>query len=135
MRREFQLGEEDEECLQARGLPWEAVVEKAPDGKNVKWIIFHGYPIPEGYNHRQANAVIRLGPSYPDDDIDMVYFSPELALTGGRGIKNLSLCTVDGKQYQQWSRHRTKANPWRPGVDNICSHMLQVDDWLRRELK
>lgn len=135
MRREFELGEEDEESLKALDLSWEAVIERKPDGKNVKWIIFHDYPIPDGYSHRQANAAVRLGPSYPDDDIDMVYFSPALALTSGRGIKNLSMCTVDNKQYQQWSRHRTKANPWRPGVDNICTHMVQVNDWLRRELK
>lgn len=129
MRRQFQLTEEDEDCLTARGLTWETVVEN-----NTKWLIVHEYPIPEGYNHREADAALRVSPSYPDDQIDMVYFSPALALVNGKAIKQLSPHTLDGKQYQQWSRHRTAENPWRPGLDNACTHLLQVDSWLEREL-
>ncbi len=130
MRRAFQLGEEDEECLSARGQPWESVIENG-----AKWLIFPDYPILEGYNHRMATAAIRIPPSYPDDQIDMVYFHPALALTSGRAIAQLTPFPLDGKQYQQWSRHRTPANPWRPGLDNVCTHLLQVDSWLERELK
>jgi Prokaryotic E2 family E len=130
MRRAFQLAEEDEECLAARGLPWEAVIENG-----TKWLIFPHYPIPEGYNHSTASAALRIKPSYPDDDIDMVYFFPALALTNGRAITQLTPFPLDGKPYQQWSRHRTPANPWRPGLDNVCTHLLQVDNWLERELK
>jgi hypothetical protein len=129
MRRQFQLGEEDEECLAARGLPWESIIEGG-----TKWIIVHAYPVPEGYNHRSADAALRISPSYPDDQIDMVYFLPGLALTSGRTILALTPLAIDGKQYQQWSRHRTPQNPWRPGLDNICTHLLQVDSWLEREL-
>jgi hypothetical protein len=129
MRRQFQLGEEDEECLAARGLPWESIIEGG-----TKWIIVHGYPVPEGYNHRSADAALRISPSYPDDQIDMVYFMPGLALTSGKTIPALTPLAIDGKQYQQWSRHRTPQNPWRPGLDNICTHLLQVDSWLEREL-
>lgn len=130
MRRVFQLAEEDEECLAARGQPWEAIIEN-----NAKWLIFPEYPIPDGYNHRTASAAIRIKPSYPDDDIDMIYFFPALALKSGRAIAQLTSFALDGKQYQQWSRHRTGANPWRPGLDNVCTHLLQVDSWLERELR
>jgi Prokaryotic E2 family E len=130
MRRAFQLAEEDEECLVALGLKWEAIIENG-----TKWLVFPEYPIPEGYNHRVAAAALRIKPSYPDDDIDMVYFHPALALTSGKGIRQLSPLALDGKQYQQWSRHRTAANPWRPGLDNVCTHLLQVNNWLERELK
>ena len=130
MRRQFQLGEEDEECLAARGLVWEAVIEN-----NSKWLIFPQYPIPEGYNNRTVSAALRIKPSYPDDDIDMVYFYPGLALTTGRGISKLTPHPLDGKQYQQWSRHRNPENPWRMGLDNVCTHLLQVDCWLERELR
>ncbi len=129
MRRQFQLAEEDEACLAARGLTWEAVVEN-----NTKWLIVHGYPIPDGYNNRTADAGLRISPSYPDDQIDMVYFFPALALTNGRAIRQLTLIALDGKQYQQWSRHR-RPGEWRPGLDNICTHLLQVDSWLEKELK
>jgi hypothetical protein len=130
MRKQFQLGEEDEECLAARGLAWETVVEG-----NTKWVIVHGYPVPEGYNHRIADAAVRIPPSYPDGDIDMVYFLPALALVNGKPIPNLTPLAIEGKEYQQWSRHRTAGNPWRPGLDNVCTHLLQVDSWLDRELK
>jgi hypothetical protein len=130
MRRAFQLAEEDEECLAALGLKWEAIIENG-----TKWLVFPEYPIPEGYNHRVAAAALRIKPSYPDDDIDMVYFHPALALTSGKGIGQLTPHALDGKQYQQWSRHRTAANPWRPGLDNACTHLLQVNSWLERELK
>jgi hypothetical protein len=129
MRKTFQLGEEDEECLAALGRSWEAIVEN-----NAKWLIFPDHPIPEGYNHRTATAAIRIPPSYPDDQIDMVYFHPALALASGKAIAQLSMCALDSKQYQQWSRHRTQANPWRPGLDNVCTHLLQVNSWLEREL-
>ena len=132
MRRQFQLTEEDEACLTARGLQWETVVETAT---KTKWLIVHAYPIPEGFNHRSASVALRIPPSYPDEQIDMAYFSPSLALLSGAAIKQLTMTTIDGKPYQQWSRHRTATNPWRPGLDNACTHLLQTDTWLERALK
>jgi hypothetical protein len=128
VRREFQLPEGDEEGLETRGLPWESVLQGGS-----RWLIIHDFPIPDGYNHRAAAAALRIPPSYPDDQIDMVYFSPELALASGRSIGALTLTTIDGKTYQQWSRHRTAANPWRPGLDDLGTHLLQVESWLDRE--
>jgi hypothetical protein len=130
MRRQFQLTEEDSECLAARGLSWESVIDS-----NAKWLIVPAYPIPEGYNHREASVALRIPPSYPDDQIDMAYFFPALALVNGKAIPQLTPHPLDGKQYQQWSRHRTAQNPWRPGLDNACTHLLQVDTWLEREHK
>ena len=129
MRKQFQLSEEDEEYLAAQGHKWEAIIEGG-----TKWLIVQSYAIPEGYNHRTANAALRISPSYPDDQIDMVYFFPALALTNGKVIRQLTPLAFDGQQYQQWSRHRTAQNPWRPGLDNICTHLLQVNNWLEREL-
>jgi hypothetical protein len=130
MRREFRLGEEDEDCLDGTGLEWEALVEGS-----TKWLILRSYPIPAGYNVTVADAALRIPPSYPDDQIDMVYFHPGLALICGPGIGALTPLTLEGREYQQWSRHRTPQNPWRPGLDNVCTHLLQVDSWLQRELR
>lgn len=129
MRRQFDLPEADVEHLEARGLPWETV----KDG-DARWLLLDGYPVPEGYTARTALLALRIPPSYPDDQIDMVYFHPALALASDRGIGALSAVQIDGRQFQQWSRHRTGANPWRPGLDDITSHLLQVDNWLAREL-
>jgi hypothetical protein len=129
VRRQFQLPEGDEAGLEARGLPWETI---AQGGSH--WLVIHNFPVPEGYTHRTAMAGLRIPPSYPDDQIDMAYFSPALALASGNSIGGLTLTTVDGISYQQWSRHRTGANPWRPGLDDIGTHLLQVESWLAREV-
>jgi len=34
---------------------------------------------------------------------------------------------LDNKTFQQWSRHRTPANPWREGVDNLGTHVPLAD--------
>jgi hypothetical protein len=130
MRRLFQLPEEDEECLAACGRQWEAMT-----AGEAKFLILPGYSTPEGYNHRSVSAALRIPPSYPDDQIDMVYFYPPLALTSGKTIRQLSTFQIDDKPYQQWSRHRTTNNPWRPGLDSVCTHLLQVNNWLERELR
>jgi hypothetical protein len=128
VRRQFELPEEDEECLAANGHQWEAIIEG-----NVKWVLVPDYPVPQQYTHESVIAALRIPPSYPDDQIDMVYFYPPLVLKTGKPIGALSHQHLDEKTFQRWSRHRTGTNPWRPGVDNICTHLLQVDSWLARE--
>lgn len=129
MRRAFQLPEEDLEFLEALGRPWETV----KDG-DAHWLVVQNWPVPAGYNHSSAWAGLILPASYPDGPIDMVYFYPQLALNSGKGINNLTPRQFDGKEWQQWSRHRTGENPWRPGLDNIATHFHLVDHWLLREL-
>ena len=133
MRRQFILPEEDEACLAARSATWEAIIEGVIPNQT-KWVIIPEFFIPEGYNYRSVSAALRIHPSYPDIEIDMVYFYPELALTNGRTINKLTPLLIDGRQYQQWSRHR-QPGEWRPGVDNIGTHLLQVDVWLNNELQ
>lgn len=133
MRRDFQLPEEDAEYVESLGRPWETVKEKVQNGETL-WLIVHGWPVPPGYNHATAIAGLILPASYPDGQIDMVYFCPHLGLSCGKGINNLTPRQFDGKDWQQWSRHRTAENPWRAGVDNVATHFLLVDYWLNREL-
>jgi hypothetical protein len=130
MRRQFQLPAEDVAALNGTGLEWETVKEG-----QVTWLVLPHYPVPAGYNHSVVSAALRIPASYPDEQIDMVFFHPAIALTSGRGINNLSDVQFDGKTYQQWSRHRTGANPWRPDVDNIGTHLVLVEDWLKREIR
>ncbi len=77
---------------------------------------------------------LRIEPNYPDTQIDMVYFSPSFTRADNKAIKAVTAQNFDGKIWQQWSRHRTGKNPWRPGVDDISTHLLLVDYWLKSEL-
>ena len=128
MRRDFRLPEADEEHLEGRGLPWEAVV----DG-NQSWVLVHDWPIPAGYNCQTVTVALMIPPAYPDVGLDMVYFDPALSRLDGRPIGALSPHQAMGRTWQRWSRHYTGQNPWRIGMDDISTHLILIGDWLRRE--
>jgi hypothetical protein len=130
MRRDFNLPSSDIEFLERNKFEWETVNEN-----NVMRVIIHGYHIPDGYNTGTAKVYVRIDSTYPDTQIDMAFFNPPLSLKNGKQIKNLSLIQFDGIEWQQWSRHRTGANPWRLSVDNLETHLLAVDEWLKKELR
>lgn len=129
-RRQFDLLEEDEAFLNDYGLPWETI----NDGS--QWVLIHNLKTHAGYNHQSVTAAIRLETGYPSAQLDMVYFHPALARLDGRPLGATDATQIiDGVTYQRWSRHRTGQNPWRPGHDNLGTHILLVEDWLQREFE
>lgn len=130
MRRQFELPGNDREFLEARGLPWETIIDS-----NHKWLLLHGFPLPNGYAQTEVTVALMISGSYPDAQIDMVYFYPALVRFDGRPINALSSHNIEGTTYQRWSRHRTPQNPWRPGEDDVSSHLTLVEGWLEKELK
>lgn len=129
-RRQFALLKGDAAFLDGLGLRWEAVVEGG-----VQVVIIFGWPLPAGYNVASADVHVRFNSGYPDTQLDMAYFAPALARANGRGINNLSMTPFDGRNWQQWSRHRTPSSGWRPGIDDLSTHMALVEDWLAAELR
>ncbi len=129
MRREFDLPSFDVVHLDSTGLDWETIAE--PNGN--RWLLLHERPIWDGYTVVKATTALQIVPSYPDAQIDMVYFHPHLARTDGKPIGALSTQDIAGTVFQRWSRHRTAEAPWRPGEDDVSSHLVLVDDWLERE--
>lgn len=129
-RRDFSLPAEDMEWLEGRGAPFELVT----DGGAMR-VVLYDLPLPAGYTTPAVTAHVRIEPGYPDVQVDMVWFTPPLALASGRGIGAISQEQFDGKQWQRWSRHRTSVNPWRPGIDNLATHFALVEDWISRETR
>ncbi len=130
MRREFRLPSFDEAYLNGTKLPWETIAEKS----GTRWLLIHNRPVPNGYNVATAITALQVPPGYADAQIDMVYFHPALALTSGRSIGALVTHDIEGVTYQRWSRHRTQESAWRPGDDDVSTHLILVDSWLEREL-
>lgn len=128
-RRDFSLPSEDAEWLECIGNRYELVQEGG-----VLRVVIYGWSVPAGYEQGEVDLHVRIEPGYPDAQIDMVYFNPPLARTDGRAIGAASNESFDGKVWQRWSRHRTPANPWRPGVDMLSTHFALIDEWLVREL-
>lgn len=120
----------DVEYLTLLGLRWEAIIDAG-----IRAIVIHQWPLPTGYNVGVADVHVRLTAGYPDAEIDMAYFAPALARADARGIANLSACTFDGREWQQWSRHRIATSKWRIGEDDLSTHMPLVRDWLEAELR
>lgn len=133
MRRQFKLPLVDMEHLESLGLKWETIIE---DGGRKRWLLLHDWPVNiDGYNVDHVIVALLIAPSYPDAQIDMAYFYPPLARKDGKTIGALTLFSLDGKTFQRWSRHRTKEAPWRPGEDDVSSHLVLVADWLEREFE
>lgn len=130
MRRQFPLPEEDHEFLESLEYEWETINEGSH-----KWLLIHKYPIPEGFDYEKVSISLRIDSGYPTSQIDMAYFYPPIHRNDGKPIGALANQKLDGKIWQRWSRHRTKTNPWRPGVDNVSTHMALILTWLEREFK
>lgn len=126
-RRQFRLPAEEERYLESRGFFWETV----SDGG--QWLIIHDWVLPSGYSTGKVKIALLVPPSYPDGEIDMVYVLPALSRTDGKPIGALSNQPIGGETWQRWSRHRTGANPWRVGIDDVSTHLTLVDEWFGRE--
>lgn len=130
MRRDFVLPEQDVETLDALGLPWEAV----RDGRLGR-VVIHDFPIPARLKPDTATVNLRIEPGYPETQIDMAYFYPQIEREDGSPIAATAQDRFDGKVWQRWSRHRTQQNPWRRGVDDISTHLGLVGTWLEAEAR
>lgn len=132
MRVQFDLPEGDFAYLVARGFLWEAIIEAG-----ARWLLVHNFPVAEGFSqHPTAAAAFQITNGYPDAPLDMVYFHPCLTRRDGKGIPATEARqALDGKAWQRWSRHRTAANAWRPGVDDLATHIQLIEDCLERELR
>lgn len=139
LRREFDLPEEDEEFLQALGLPWETAVI-AEGSSRALWVFIHDYPLPAGYSASGSASsleTVMLGirvTGYPSTALDMVYVHPPIRRSSGQAIAAVGELTLDGRTFQQWSRHYSSNNQFRIGFDNIGTHLSLADEWFRKEI-
>jgi hypothetical protein len=128
--RQFRLPQEDETFLNALGRRWETII-----AGNERWVIIRGVSVPSGYDHECTDVAIRISVGYPPVALDMAYFHPPLLKKRGGAAPNTEgRIEIEGKSWQQWSRHRTPTNPWMPGEDNLESHYFYMTAWLADEL-
>jgi hypothetical protein len=130
-RREFSLPPGDVEYLDAQYPGWEAI-----KNGTVNWLLLGQFTVPSGYTVATTQVALRVEPGYPDTQLDMAYFHPALRRHDGKAIAATeSTESIDSKTFQRWSRHRTAENPWRPGVDDVSTHLAQVQHWMVREFQ
>lgn len=129
-RRAFALPPLDIEYLETSRFDWETVESGG------YWLIIYGFPLPQGYTQATVDVAIRIDPNYPDNaGLDMAFFCPSLCRADGRSIPSIAHQDILGRSWQMWSRHRTGANPWRIGEDDLQTHLDYMENWLMRELE
>lgn len=135
LRRQFALPEDDVELLDGCGLPWETVV-LVENGQRSLWLFVHDVPLPRGLEARDQPCVTldtaTLGlrvTGYPGANLDMVYLYPPLARVSRSPIGALSDLQLDGRTFQQWSRHYA----FDPATNTLFSHFRTAQTWLEKE--
>ncbi|PQJ77579.1 hypothetical protein BTO16_11645 [Polaribacter glomeratus] len=101
--------------------------------RNLNWIIIRDFLLPNGYNEKKADIAILIHPQYPTAQLDMIYFYPALMRTDKKPIGALTPRNIEGKVYQQWSRHRKPSNKWNSEIDDIESHLDLMMNCLKAE--
>lgn len=128
MRRDFELPFEDQEYLNNEGFLWETLIEQRNN-----WLIIRNHQVPEGYNVKNVDVAISIPAGYPREGLDMAYFYPPLSRIDLVAIPQTQQpMVIEGKTFQRWSRHRDSVK-WRPGVDSLVTHLMEVEFWLENE--
>jgi hypothetical protein len=129
-RRAFALLDVDEHHLDALGLFWETVEDAGR-----RWLLIHGYPVPDGYTITHILLALEIPPTYPGAQIDMFYVSPALILRSGRQIPNADVnMVILGMTFKRWSRHRGESSKWNPALDNVVTHLALVESAITKEI-
>ncbi|WP_447737538.1 E2/UBC family protein [Rhodanobacter soli] len=129
-RRLFKLLAADHAYLDSLGLRWETVFE----GER-RWLLIHDYPLPTGYAPGATTLALDIPKDYPASQVDMFYFAPFVGRTNGVEIPRVQVrATIDGVEYQGWSRHRNAASAWDSAADNVRTHLVLVESCLAKEL-
>lgn len=130
-RRDFRLPATDEAFLDHLGLAWDTIQEGG-----VQWVVLRSYRLPAGYAPAVVDVAIQISAGYPDAVLDMAFFHPHIRRADSRPIPmtdgRIQILTLP---WQQWSRHRTPANPWVHGEDDLSSHVHYMDAWLAAEFE
>jgi hypothetical protein len=93
-------------------------------------VVIPALQLGSGFNHAEADLLLRLAPGYPDVPPDMWWFSPSVARLDGRTIPATEVMeTHMGRSWQRWSRHLDPTH-WKSGIDSLESYLSLV----RKEL-
>ena len=130
MRRAFQLPPGDVAFLNATRRRWECVIDRA-----IHWVLLRDRPLPKGFDVPRTDMALPIPAMYPDVQIDSVWLSPCPRPLSGPPLYPLTEYPIDGRAWFRLCRHRTKENAWRPGVDDIATHLALVDQWLLQSLR
>jgi hypothetical protein len=134
------LPEEDQEFLDSNDITHELLVEKLPDGKERRGVLFAGFgftgnlhlPNESGLVHCESCDLLVVVPDgYATTKLDSFYTLPRLKRPDGSDPQNANTETVlFQKSWQFWSRHLDD-NAWRVGIDGLRTYLSYIRGELR----
>ena len=112
--------------IDENGFRWEALSED-----QYMWLLLHDYVLPDGYQSKTCTVALSIPPIYPALEIDMAYFSPQLAMRSGKAIQAITIQSIDQQPFQRWSLSQSRGLETR---SRQYWHDDSVNNWLESEL-
>jgi|ERR1700756_293230 len=118
------LPQKDREYLESKNLRFLEIKAANQNG-----LVIEDYVLPLGkYNVPSTHLLILIPQGYNDTHPDMFYCCPKLTLMPNNNLPAATggQLSFNNQTWQQWSRHLTVGNDWRPGIDGISSYLQKV---------
>lgn len=136
----FQLPEEDQEYLDAKGIQYELLVETLPGGQERHGVVFRGFLVPPNLriiangslaSCERCDLLVVVPHGYATTKLDSFYTSLHLKRPDGTDPKNATgqELLFDAK-WQFWSRHLVDSD-WRVGIDGFSTYLQYIISELR----
>lgn len=135
------LPEDDQEYLESKGIKYELVTEKDPQGNERRGILFPAFSFSGNlFRQQDGNLVscdtcellIIIPTGYATTKLDSFYTIPRLKRPDGADPDRANGETaLFNKSWQFWSRHLDDTD-WRVGVDGFSTYLQYVHGELRR---
>lgn len=124
------LPDDDAEYLEEKGFDYEAHLEGG-----MITLIIRDFELPDGYEPRRVELLLRLHPQFPQVAPDMFWTLPVVShANGARPQATEIMESFQGRSWQRWSRHFTTAQ-WRPDRDNLRTYLRLIRTVLEREVR
>jgi hypothetical protein len=124
------LSEEDAAFLKRKG--WDCEVHAVCENNRKELLIVtHAFALPEKYQPRAVDLLVRQLPGYPEAGMDMFWTRPDVTMaTDGKKPNRADVVeTYLGIPWQRWSRH---LNGWRSDRDNLETFFATIQRELRK---
>lgn len=106
-------------------------VELHPE-RELSLVLFHDYPLPEGYNKTTTRLLLKIPQSYPNGKPDMFWTDSDLTLADGSLPKQAQV--IQTHLNSEWRRFSWHAQSWNPGSDDLYTYLEFVDNRLSKAI-
>jgi hypothetical protein len=106
-----------EAVLREAGLePGRATIH--PESGGWSFLVVSGYQLPDGFQPRAVDLLVKLPPGFPDAQPDMFWVYPAVKTSAGSLPRATTMERLLGKEWQRFSWHLA-GGAWKPGVSTL----------------